>query len=61
MPLKCNLFWPCDEKRETRIFCENWNVQRKMLNGLTNWLKVGQGTDAVKAMRDRDARKVMIA
>ena len=33
----------------------------KMLDGLTKWLKVGRVTEALKATRDRDAWKVMIA
>ena len=32
-----------------------------MLNELTKWLKAGQVTDALKATRDRDVWKVMIA
>ena len=32
-----------------------------MLDGPTKWLKVGRVTEALKAMRDRDAWKVMIA
>ena len=32
----------------------------KMLGGLTNWLKVGRVTQALKATRNRDAWKVMI-
>ena len=32
----------------------------KMLVGLTKWLKVGRMTEALEAMRDRDAWKVMI-
>ena len=32
-----------------------------ILDGLTKWLKAGQVTDALKAMRDRDAEKVTIA
>ena len=35
--------------------------RQKLLNGLTKWLKVGQGTEALKATRDRDAWKVMTA
>ena len=31
----------------------------KMLAGLTNWLKVGQVTDALEAKGDKDAWKVM--
>ena len=41
-------------KHSTRKQREN------MLDGLTKWLKVGRVTDALKAMRDRDARKVMM-
>ena len=33
----------------------------KMLDGLTKWLKVGRVTDALKATRDREAWKVMVA
>ena len=32
----------------------------KMLDGIRNWVKVGQVTDALKVTRDRDVRKVMI-
>ena len=32
-----------------------------MLDVLTKWLKVGRATEALKAMRDRDAWKIMIA
>ena len=35
--------------------------REKMLDGLTKWLKVHRVTQALKATRDRDARKVMIA
>ena len=44
-----NLFWSCDEKRETETSCYNSNDGRKtqqmettekMLDGLTKWLKV---------------------
>ena len=31
----------------------------KMLDGLTKWLKVGRVTEAMEAMRDRDAWKVI--
>ena len=34
--------------------------QEKMLDGLTKWLKEGRVTEALKAMKDRDAWKVMI-
>ena len=27
---KRQAFWPCDEKRETRASCDNWNDRRKM-------------------------------
>ena len=59
---KCQaIFWPCDENRETRTFCDNWNDRRKMQqgktalkdDGQTKWLKVGRLTEALKAMRDR--------
>ena len=35
--------------------------QQKMMDGLTKWLKVGRMTEALKARRDRDVWKVMIA
>ena len=37
--------------------------REKMVDGLTKWLKVGRVTETLKdlVMRDRDARKVMIA
>ena len=35
--------------------------REKMLDGLTKWLKVGRETEELKATRDRDAWKVMIA
>ena len=35
--------------------------REKMFDRLTKWLKVGRMTEAVKATRDRDAGKVMIA
>ena len=40
--------------------CSRRKQQEKMLNGLTKWLKVGQVTDALQAMKDRDVWKVMI-
>ena len=42
-------------KRSRRKLCE------KMLDGLTKWLKVGRVIEALKAMRDKDPSKVMIA
>ena len=30
-----------------------------MMDGITMWLKVGQVTDELKVMRDRDAWKIM--
>ena len=33
----------------------------KMLDGLRKWLKLGRVTGALKATRDRDTQKVMIA
>ena len=64
-------FWPCDEKRETRKPCDNWNDGRKkqqggkqrekMWDGLKKWRKVGRVTEALKATRDRDVWEVMIA
>ena len=58
----CNLFWPCDEKREARTSSDNWNdrrkTQEKMLDGLTKWQKVGQVTDTLKAKRNKNASKV---
>ena len=41
--------------------CSKGKQPEKMLDGLTKRLKVGRVTDALKAMRDRDAWKVMIA
>ena len=43
-----NLFWPCDEKRETRTSCDDWNVgkktqQEKIYDELTKWFNVRQG------------------
>ena len=35
--------------------------QREKMDGLTKWLKVGRATDASKASKNNDARKVMIA
>ena len=35
--------------------------REKMLDELTQWLKVGQVTEALKVTKDKDARKVMIA
>ena len=35
--------------------------REKMLDGLGNWLKVGTVTEALKAPRDRDVWKVMMA
>ena len=35
--------------------------REKVLDGLTKWFRVGRVTEALKATRDRDARKVMIA
>ena len=35
--------------------------REKMLDRITKWLNVGRGTDSLKATRDRDAWKVMIA
>ena len=32
----------------------------RMLDGQTNWLKVGRVADALKLMRDRDVWKIMI-
>ena len=59
-----NLFWPRYEKRETGTSGENWNDHRKtrtkMLDGLTNWLKVGRVIDTLKDTRDRDVGKIMI-
>ena len=58
--------WRCNEKRETRTSCDNWNERwetqqgKKMLDGLTKWLKVGRVTEALEATWDRDAWKVMI-
>ena len=37
------------------------NRQEKILDRPTKWLKIGKVTDALKATRDQDARKVMIA
>ena len=33
----------------------------KMLDGLTKWFKLGRVTEALRARRDRDVWKVMIA
>ena len=49
---------------------DNWNdrgktqqgkQREKMFDERTKWLKIGRVTEALKAMRDRDARRVMIA
>ena len=37
------------------------NQRGKILNELIKWLNVGGATDALKAIRDRDTWKVMIA
>ena len=59
-----NLFWPCDEKTETRTSSVNLNVEgkgsrgkrEKMLDGLTKWLKLGRVTEeALKATSVRNA------
>ena len=54
------------EKLEHRVTTEtiegkrNRGKQReKMLDGLTEWLKVGRVAEVLKAARDRDAWKVM--
>ena len=41
--------------------CSRGKQREKMLDGLTKSLKVGRVTEALKAMRDQDAWKVMIA
>ena len=60
-----NLFWPCDEKRETRTSCDNRNDCRKTASKVVEWTnKVAQSRTrhrSMKAMRDRDAWKVMTA
>ena len=35
--------------------------REKILDGLRKWFKLGPVTEALKAMRDRDAWKVMMA
>ena len=32
-----NLFWPCDEKRESRISCDKWNDCRKTASKVVEW------------------------
>ena len=63
-------FWPClrREKLDYLVTTGIIEVKRnrrkqheKMMDGLTKWLQVGQGTEPLKATRDRDAWKVMIA
>ena len=58
--------WPCDEKRETRLSCGNWNNRWKMQQGkqrdmmmdeLTKWLKVGRVTETLKATKNGEALK----
>ena len=41
--------------------CSRGKQHEKMLDGLTKWLKVGRVTEALKARRDRDLWKVIIA
>ena len=65
-----NLFWPYDEKRETKHLVTTGMMKGKrsmgkqsenMLDGLTKWLEVGRVTEALKATWDRDLWKIMIA
>ena len=57
--------FPRGEKRETRSACDTWNdqwkTQHRIIDGLTKWLCVGRVTEALKATRDRNAWKVIIA
>ena len=58
-----------DDKSETRTSCDNWIDEMKMQQGKlarkdvvqTKRLSVGRVTDALKATRDKDVWKVMIA
>ena len=40
--------------------CSKGKQSEKTLNKLTKWLKVGHGTDPLKATKDRDVWKVII-
>ena len=44
----------------TTEMIEEKRCREKMLNGLTKWLNIGQVTDALKVMRDRDGWKVIV-
>ena len=56
-----NLFWTCQEKRESTKSCDNWNDCTKTASKDVGWtFKVGRVTEALKVMRDRDVWKVMI-
>ena len=61
---------PCDEKRKTLTHTTTGIIEgkrscgkqrEKMLDGLTKWRNVRRVTEALKATRDRDVWKVMIA
>ena len=62
------LFQPCVEKSDTGTSCDSWNCPREAQQGKIKRKDVGRTkkvakcrTNAIKAMRDRDAWKVIIA
>ena len=55
-----NVFWPWDERRETKTSCENWNDYKKMQQGKTSSTSVGWTSKVAQIrMSDRSAENDM--